>query len=98
MLSSFKSLGQDLCLKSLHVEVEVPDDGLEAVVVGDLFECELPHLLQEELDTFDPGVNILSVNEVLLGFDEVIVVQVLLFEPIAFVLTQNTEKTVAQAL
>jgi hypothetical protein len=40
----------------------------------------------------------LSVDEVLLGFDEVLVVELLLFEPIAFVLTQHTEEAVAQAL
>ena len=91
-------LVQYLCLKGLHAVAEVPDDGPEAVIVGYLFECELPHLLQVELDTFNPGVDILSVDEVLLGFDEVLVVQLLLFEPIAFVLTQHTEETVAQAL
>jgi hypothetical protein len=50
------------------------------------------------LDTFDPGVNILSVDKVLLGFDEELVVKLLLLEPIAFFLAQQTEETVAQAL
>ena len=80
-------LVQDLCLKGLHAVAEVPDDGPETVVVGYLLERELPHLLEVELDTFNPGVDMLSVDEVLLGFDEVFVVQLLLFEPIAFVLT-----------
>ena len=31
-------LVQDLGLKGLHAVAEVPDDGLEAVVVGDLLE------------------------------------------------------------
>jgi hypothetical protein len=92
------ALVQDLGLKSLHVVVEVPYDGLEALVVGDFLECERHHLLQVKLDTFDPGVNILSVDEVLLGFDEVLVVKLLLLEPIAFFLAQQTEETVAQAL
>jgi hypothetical protein len=91
-------LVQDLGLKGLHAVAEVPDDGPQAVVVGYLLERELPHLLEVELDTFNPGVDILSVDEVLLGFDEVLVVQLLLFEPIAFVLTQHSEKTVPQAL
>jgi hypothetical protein len=63
-----------------------------------LLERDLPHLLEVELDTFNPGVDILSVDEVLLGFDKVLVVQLLLFKPIAFILTQHTEETVAQAL
>lgn len=83
-------LVQDLCLKRFHAEAEVPDDGLEAVVIGYLLESEHPHLLQVELDTFNPGVNIRSVDEVILGFDKVLVVQLLLFEPIAFVLTYQT--------
>jgi hypothetical protein len=91
-------LVQDLCLKSFHAVAEVPDDGLEVVIVGNLLESELSHLLQVELDTFNPGVDMLSVDEVLLGFDEVLVVELLLFEPIAFVLTQHTEEAVAQAL
>ena len=91
-------LVQDLCLKGFHAVAEVPDDGLEAVIVGDLLERDLPHLLEVELDTFNPGVDILSVDEVLLGFDKVLVVQLLLFKPIAFILTQHTEETVAQAL
>ena len=82
-------LVQDLCLKGLHAVAEVPDDSLQAFVVGDFLESELPHLLQVELDTFNPGIDILSVDDVLLGFDEVLVVQLLLFEPIAFVLTQH---------
>jgi hypothetical protein len=89
---------QDLCLKGLHAVAEVPDDGLEAVIVGDFLESELPYLLEVELDTFNPGVDILSVDKVLLGFDKVLVVQLLLFKPIAFILTQHTEETVAQAL
>lgn len=91
-------LVQDLGLKSLHVVVEVPYDWLEALVFGDFLECERHHLLQVELDTFDPGVNILSVDKVLLGFDEELVVKLLLLEPIAFFLAQQTEETVAQAL
>jgi hypothetical protein len=91
-------LVQDLSLKGLHAVAEVPDDGPEAVIVGYLLESERSHLLQVELDTFNPGVDMLSVDEVLLGFDKVLVVELLLFEPIAFVLTQHTEKTVAQAL
>ena len=91
-------LVQDLCLKGLHAVAEVADEGLEAVVVGDLFELELPNLLQVELDTFDPGVDIMSMDEVLLGFDKVLVVQLLFFEPIAFVLGKKTEQAVAQAL
>ena len=70
-------LVQDLCLKGLHAVAEVPDEGLEAVVVGFLLERELPNLLQVELDTFNPGVDIMSIDKVLLGFDKVIVVQLL---------------------
>ena len=91
-------LVQDLCLKGLHAVAEVPDDRPEAVIVGYLLERELPHLLEVELDTSNPGVDMLSVNEVILGFNEVLVVKLLLFKPIAFVLTQHSEKTVAQAL
>ena len=91
-------LVQDLGLGGLHAVAEVPDDGIEAVVVGDLLESERLHLLQVELDTSDPGVDMLSVDEVLLAFDKVLVVQLLIFKPIAFLLTQKTEEAVAQAL
>ena len=50
------------------------------------------------MDTSDPGVDMLSVDEVLLGFDKVLVVQLLIFKPIAFVLTEKTEEAIAQAL
>jgi hypothetical protein len=96
--NGLNELVQDLDLKSLHVVVGFPDDGLEVVVVGDLLERERPHLLKIELDSFDPGVNMLSIDEVLLGFNKVLVVKLFLFEPIAFVLAQQTEETVAQAL
>ena len=91
-------LVQDLWLKGLHAVAEVADEGLEAVVVGYLLERERPHLLQVELDTFNPGVDIMSIDEVLLGFDKVLVVQLLFFEPIPFVLAKKTEQAVAQAL
>ena len=48
--------------------------------------------------TFNPGVDILSVDEVLLGFDKVIVVQLLLFEPVAFLITKQSEEAVSHAL
>jgi hypothetical protein len=63
-----------------------------------LLELELPNLLQVELDTFNPRVDIMSIDEVLLGFDKVLVVQLLFFEPIPFVLAKKTEQAVAQAL
>jgi hypothetical protein len=91
-------LVQDRFLKGLHAVAEVTDEGLEAFVVGDLFELELPNLLQVELDTFNPRVDIMSIDEVLLGFDKVLVVQLLFFEPIPFVLAKKTEQAVAQAL
>ena len=67
-------LVQDLCLKRFHAEAEVPDDSLEALVVRHLMESECPHLLQVELDTYNPWVNIISIDEVILGFDKVLVV------------------------
>ena len=91
-------LVQDRFLKGLHAVAEVTDESLEAIVVGDLLERELPNLLKVELDTFDPGVDIMSIDEVLLGFDKVLVVQLLFFEPIPFVLAKKTEQAVAQAL
>ena len=91
-------LVQDIFLKCHHAEAEVTDDTLKAVVVRLLLECECPHLLEIELDTFNPGVDILSKDEVFLGFDKVFVVQLLLFEPINFVVAHQTEDTVSQAL
>ena len=61
-------LVQDLCLKGLHAVAEVADEGLEAFVVGDLLERDFSHLLQVELDTFNPGVDIMSKDEVVIGF------------------------------
>ena len=73
----FRVLVQDLCLKGFHAEAEVTDDVLEDVVVRDLLEFEHSHQLEVDLCSFYPGVDILRVDEVLLGFDKVIVVKLL---------------------
>jgi len=89
---------QDLFLNGFHAEAEVTDYILEDVVVGDLLELERPHQLEVDLCSFNPGVDILSVDEVLLRFYKIIVVQLLLFEPVAFVLTKQSEEAVSHAL
>jgi hypothetical protein len=55
-------------------------------------------LLEEELDSFNPGVDILSIDEVLLGFDKVLVILFLIFEPKTFVLAKQSKKAVSHAL
>jgi hypothetical protein len=91
-------LVEDLCLKSPYSEAKVPDDCLEAFVVGNLLELKRVHLLKEELDTFNPGVDIISFDEVLLGFDKVLVVLFLNFEPKTFVLAKQSEEAVSHTL
>jgi hypothetical protein len=91
-------LVKDPCLKGLNALAEVPNDRLEAIVVGDLLERKFPHLLQVELDTFNPRVDILCVDEVLLDFDKVLVVLLLIFEPITLVLAKQSDEAVSHTL
>jgi hypothetical protein len=73
----FAYLSKIFCLKGFHAVAEVTDDVLEDVVVGNLLEFEVSHQLEVDLCSFNPGVDILSVDKVLLGFDKVIVVHLL---------------------
>ena len=91
-------LVEDLWLKGPYSEAKVPDDRLEAFVVGDLLELKRLHLLEEELDYFNPGADILSIDEVLLGFDKVLVILFLIFETKTFVLAKQSKKAVSHAL
>jgi hypothetical protein len=47
------------------------------------------------LDTSNPGIDILSVDEVLFGFNKVLVVPLLILEPITFVLTKQSEEAIS---
>ena len=88
----------DGCLKGPYAEAKILDNSLEAFVLGNLLELKRVHLLEEELDTFNPGVDILSIDEVLLGFDKVVVVVFLIFEPKTFALTKQSEEAVSHTL